>query len=185
VSVFAAVGEGKSRRVGKPARRAVHDLGDQRERLKRARAEFFEQQHIVAISLLALFLNAGFVEADSRKPLFFTSLLDADGRTAGHAAVYQGAAVLEFFVDDPDILPVDLCVTVFTGFSTPTPQTIPLATVLAGRGIGKINFIDNPDMLPSPSFGQFFFVAHAGAVACAGPKILVQGIGNPDIRELP
>jgi hypothetical protein len=72
--------------------------------------------HVVVISLLALFLSAGSVEAQARKPLFFTSLLNSDGRTAGHAAIYQGAAVLEFFIDDPEILPVDLCVTVFTAF---------------------------------------------------------------------
>jgi hypothetical protein len=57
--------------------------------------------------------------------------------------------------------------------------------VLAGAGVGKINFVDDPDIIPSPSFGQFFFVAHADDVACAGEKILVQGMGDPDIRELP
>lgn len=145
--------------------------------------------HIVAISLLALFLTVGSLEAQTRKPLFFTSLLNSNGQVAGHAAIQQGAAVLEFFMDNPEILPVDLCVTVFTAFprdpkSPPSLQTIHFGTVLAGAGVGKINFIDNPDLLPSPSFGQFFFVSQSDAVACAGEKILVQGMGDPDIREL-
>ena len=145
--------------------------------------------HIVAISLLALFLNVGSLEAQAPKPLFFTSLLDSNGRVAGHAAISQGAAVLEFFMDDPELLPVDLCVTVFTAFpSDPKAlslQTIYFGTVLAGAGVGKINFVDNPEILPSPSFGQFFFVSQSDAVACAGEKILVQGMDNPEIRELP
>ena len=44
VVVLAAVREREPRRVGKPGRRAVHDLGDERQRLQRARSQLLEQR---------------------------------------------------------------------------------------------------------------------------------------------
>jgi len=44
VSVFAAVCEGEARRIGEAARCAMHNFSDQCERLKRPRAEPFDQQ---------------------------------------------------------------------------------------------------------------------------------------------
>ena len=54
MAVFAAVREREARRIGEAAGRSVHDFGNQRERLQRARAEIFEQQQRGKIAELAL-----------------------------------------------------------------------------------------------------------------------------------
>ena len=52
--VLAAVREREARRIGEAARRAVHHLGDQRQRLQRARPEILQQQQRREIAELAL-----------------------------------------------------------------------------------------------------------------------------------
>ena len=54
MSVLAAVREREARRIVEPRRRAVHDLGDERQRLQRARAELLEQQERREVAQLAL-----------------------------------------------------------------------------------------------------------------------------------
>ena len=44
MAVFAAVRKGKACRIVESDRRAVHDFGDERQRLQRARSELFEQE---------------------------------------------------------------------------------------------------------------------------------------------
>ena len=53
VAVLAAVREGEARRVVESCRRAVHDFGDQRQRLQRARAQLFEQQERGEVAQIA------------------------------------------------------------------------------------------------------------------------------------
>ena len=54
MSVLAAMRERKARRIVEPRRRAVHDLGDECQRLQRGRAELLEQQERREIAQLAL-----------------------------------------------------------------------------------------------------------------------------------
>ena len=54
MAVLAAVREREARRIVEARRRAVHDLGDQRQRLQRARAELFEQQERGEVAQVAL-----------------------------------------------------------------------------------------------------------------------------------
>src|SRR5207244_11841215 len=52
--VFAAECEGESRGIGKPDGRAVHDFCDERQRLRRARSQLFEQQKFGKIVQLSI-----------------------------------------------------------------------------------------------------------------------------------
>ena len=57
MAIFAAVSEGKARRIGEPARRAMDNFGDQCERLQRARAKVFQEQQFGELAQVALISN--------------------------------------------------------------------------------------------------------------------------------
>ena len=54
MTVLAAVGEREPRRIVEARRRAVHDFGDQRERLQRARTELLDEQQRGEVAQLPL-----------------------------------------------------------------------------------------------------------------------------------
>ena len=58
MAVLAAVREREARRIGEARRRAVHDFGDERQRLQRARAELLDQQQRREVAQLALVRDA-------------------------------------------------------------------------------------------------------------------------------
>ncbi len=96
MTILAAVGERESRRIGKAARRAVDNFGNQGKRLKRARPEILQQQKFGEVMQIA-FIGDGEHGAETLQ----IDIRGANLVMARHAQVTRGVqSCLRIFASD-------------------------------------------------------------------------------------